>query len=138
MAFPYPPDRGITGWYQSLGSDILSTTSWQINDVLICSWRARVLNIHSNRKYGVIFSLNPEILLSYSFQLLPNIHSINSYVLYPEIIISLILSIYYIIIVDCNLFHVHLAPYRNFEDEIFVRWVDCNTLFPGYVPRYVS
>jgi len=63
---PYPRDQGITGWYQSLGSQIFSTTSWQINDILICSWRARVLNIHSNRKCGVIysfltiFSLDPE------------------------------------------------------------------------------
>jgi len=82
VAFPYPPDRGATGWYQSLGSNILSTTSWQINDVLIYSWRAWVLNIHSNRKYGVIysflaiFSLYPETLLS--FQLLPIILSTNS------------------------------------------------------------
>ena len=73
VASPYPPDRGVTGWYQSLGSDIFSTISWQINDVLICSWRARVLNIHSNCKYDVIYSflailsLDPETLLSFSF-----------------------------------------------------------------------
>jgi len=42
------------------------------------------LNIHSNRKCGVIysflaiFSLNPETLLSFSFQLLPVIPSTNS------------------------------------------------------------
>jgi len=29
-----------------------------------------------------------------------------------------------------------LLPFtlRNFEDEIFVRWIDCNTPFPEYVP----
>ena len=26
---------------------------------------------------------------------------------------------------------------RNFKDEIFVRWVGCNSPFPGYVLRYV-
>jgi len=92
---PYPPDRGVIWWYQSFGSNILSTTSWQINDVLICSWRVWVLNIHSNRKYGVIFSflvifsLGPETLLS--FQLLSVIPLINSDILYPELVIFHIL-----------------------------------------------
>ena len=77
-------DRGVTGWYQSLGSNILSTTGWQINDILICSWRARVLDIHSNRKCSVIYSflaiyfLDPETLLPFPFQLLPVILSTNS------------------------------------------------------------
>jgi len=30
------------------------------------------------------------------------------------------------------------SPYQNFEDEIFVRWMECNTTpFPEYVLRYV-
>ena len=29
---PYARDRGVTGWYQSLGSHIFGTTSRQIND----------------------------------------------------------------------------------------------------------
>ena len=29
------------------------------------------------------------------------------------------------------------SPYRNFEDEIFVRWMECNTPFLEYVLRYV-
>ena len=28
-------------------------------------------------------------------------------------------------------------PYRNFEDEIFVRWMECNTQFSRYVLRYI-
>jgi len=80
----YPRDRCATGWYQSLSSNIFSTTSWQINNILICGWKARILNIHSNRKCGVIysflaiFSLDPETLLSFFFQLLPVIPSTNS------------------------------------------------------------
>jgi len=93
---PYLPDRGVIGWYQSLSSNILSTTSWQIIDVLICSWRAQILNIHSNRKCGIIysffaiFSLNLETLLSFSFQLLPVIFS-TSLDMCPESIIFLTL-----------------------------------------------
>ena len=30
-----------------------------------------------------------------------------------------------------------IFPYRNFEDEIFVRWIECNTPFSEYVLRYV-
>jgi len=81
---PYPRDRGVTRWYQSLGSNIFSTISGQINEILICSWRAWILNIHSNRKCGVIYpflaisSLDPETLLSFSVQLLPVIPSTNS------------------------------------------------------------
>ena len=84
VASPYPRDRSVIGWYLSLGSNILSTSSWQINDVLNYSWRAWVLNIHSNRKCGVIYSflaiisLDPETLLS--FQLLPVIPSIKYFV----------------------------------------------------------
>jgi len=81
---PYPWDPGVTSWYQSLGSHIFSTTSWQINDILICNWRAQVLDIHSNRKCGVIYFflaiyfLDPETLLSFSLQLFPDIPSTNS------------------------------------------------------------
>ena len=80
---PYPWDPGVTSWYQSLGSHIFSITSWQINDILICNWRAQVLDIHSNRKCGVIYFflaiyfLDPETLLSFSLQLLPDIPSTN-------------------------------------------------------------
>ena len=28
-------------------------------------------------------------------------------------------------------------PYRNFKDEIFVRWMKCNTSFSEYIFRYV-
>ena len=70
-------------------------------------------------------------LMMFLWPLFPNL-------LCPEVVISLILfnlSYYHH---HCNLFHVHLPPYRNFEDEIFVRWVDCSTPYPGYVLRYVS
>jgi len=33
----YPLDRGITRWYQSLDSHILSTSRWQINGKEICN-----------------------------------------------------------------------------------------------------
>jgi len=53
---PYPRDRGFTGWYQSLGSHILSTSRRQINGKEICNWNALVLVIQSNYKYRVIYS----------------------------------------------------------------------------------
>ena len=52
----YPWDRGTTGWYQSLGSHTFSTASQQINVGLICNWVTRVIAIHSNHKYKVIYS----------------------------------------------------------------------------------
>ena len=52
----YTWDWGVTGWYQSLGSHIFSTTSRQINVILIYNWSAWVLTKHSNYKYDVIFS----------------------------------------------------------------------------------
>jgi len=53
---PYPRERGATGWYQSLGSHTFSTASLQINVGLICNWVTRVIAIHSNYKYKVIYS----------------------------------------------------------------------------------
>ena len=32
---------------------------------------------------------------------------------------------------------VHLHSNQNFEDEIFVRWIECNTLIPEYILRHV-
>ena len=70
---PYHRDRGVTGWYQSLGSYFLSTSRWQINGKAICNWNAWVLVIQSNYKCRVIFlfllihSLYPE-----PFNLLPS------------------------------------------------------------------
>jgi len=80
----YPRDRGVTGWYQSLGSHILSTSRWQINGKEVCNWNTRVLVIQSNYKCRVIYPfflihfLNPETFnpLPSSFFLLPT--SINS------------------------------------------------------------
>jgi len=54
---PYQRDRGVTGWYQSLDSHILSTTSRQINGKDICNWNAWVVVIQFNYKYKVIHSL---------------------------------------------------------------------------------
>jgi len=71
-----PWDQGITGWYQSLGSHIFSTTSRHINVKLIYNWSAWFLVIHSNRMYKVIcsflilFPLNPKILPSFHFSFL--------------------------------------------------------------------
>ena len=53
---PYPQDRGVTWWYQRLGSHIFCITSRQINVILICNWSAWVLAIHFNYKYDVVFS----------------------------------------------------------------------------------
>ena len=53
----YPLDRGVTGWYQSVGSHIFSTTNRQINGKEICNWNAWVVVIQSNYKYKVIYSL---------------------------------------------------------------------------------
>jgi len=75
----YPRDRGVIGWYQSLGSRILSTSRRRINGKEICNWNTRVLVIQSNYKCRVIYLfflthfLNPETfnLLPSSFFLLP-------------------------------------------------------------------
>jgi len=40
---PYPRDRGVKGWYQRLGSHILSSSWWQINGKEIYNWNAWVL-----------------------------------------------------------------------------------------------
>jgi len=40
VTFLCPWDRGVTGWYQSLGSHIYSTTSRQINGKENCNWNA--------------------------------------------------------------------------------------------------
>jgi len=70
---PYPRDRGVTWWYQSLGSHLLSTSRRQINDKEICNWNIRVLIIQSNYKCRVIsLSSDPSFnLLTSSFFLLP-------------------------------------------------------------------
>ena len=80
---PYPWDRGVIGWYKSLGSDF-QYISRQINVILICNWRARVLTIHSNYKYEVIYSflivhsLKHEIFHLFIFQFFfPVIFSLN-------------------------------------------------------------
>jgi len=70
----YSRDRGVTWWYQSLGSQTFSTTSRQINVILICNWDARVLVIHSNDKCEFIHFLleihswtpNPSVLSLFS------------------------------------------------------------------------
>ena len=72
---PYPSGRGIIGWYQSL-VHAFNRSSQQINVRLICNWNARVLVIHSNHKYKVIYSfleihsLNPETPLLFHFSIL--------------------------------------------------------------------
>jgi len=53
---PYPRDQGVTGWYQSLGSYIFSTSRWQINGKKICNWNAWIPVIQPNYKYKVIYS----------------------------------------------------------------------------------
>ena len=37
---PYLRDQSITGWYQSPGSHIFSTTIQHTNGILICNWSA--------------------------------------------------------------------------------------------------
>jgi len=72
---PYPWDRGITWWYQSLGSHMLSMSRWQINDKEIYNWNTKVLVIQSNYKCRVIslflliHFVNQETLQSFTFQL---------------------------------------------------------------------
>jgi len=52
---PYSWDRDATGWYQSPCSHTFSTASLQVNVGLICNWVIRVVAIHSNYKYKVIY-----------------------------------------------------------------------------------
>jgi len=60
----YPRDRGVTGWYQSLGSHIFSTNSRQINGKEICNRNTWVVVIQSNYKYKVIYSLLTDLPLN--------------------------------------------------------------------------
>ena len=86
-------DRGVTGWYQSLGSHILSTSRWQINGKDICNWNAWVLVIQSNYKCRVIYPflliyfliLKPSNLLLSSFFLSPEFFNLfpSSFILFP-------------------------------------------------------
>ena len=48
-------------------------------------------------------------------------------------------QLFYILIciIIVSIFSVFIFPYQNFEDEIYIRWVECNTPFPEYVLRYV-
>ena len=73
IASMYPLGWGITGWYQSLASHIFSTSSRQINEKIICNWNTwvTVYNPTASTKvicsFLIIFSLNPETLLSFHF-----------------------------------------------------------------------
>ena len=66
---PFPRDRGVTGWYQSLGSHTYSTIKQQINGILICNCYAWVSVIQSNYNvqsylYKVIYSFLTPFLMS--------------------------------------------------------------------------
>jgi len=93
VASPYLVGRGVTSWYQSLGSPIFSITSQHIKMRLICSCSAWVLVIHSNHKYIVIYSFL--IICSMISTTLPSCHYLVSR--YPDLSYSkLIIFSYYL------------------------------------------
>jgi len=79
----YPWDRGVRGWYQSLGSYILCTSRWQINGKEICNWNAWVLVIQSNYKYRVIYSF---LII---FPLIPNPFHISTVLVFESLYTNL-------------------------------------------------
>ena len=108
---PYPWDRGVTGWHQSLGSHLFSTTNRQINVILICTWSAWIITIHSNYKYRVFFSFLVVLLLN--SDTLP-----SSHFQFPRMIIFLL-----------SLFFFHVIPISFvfiFPLSKFWRWNFCD------------
>ena len=119
------------------------TETWEEERVMLRTWVQRSfeeqLFIQGNRGYCINFTGNSSATnvleprtraLGVSSWLLPDFYDFNWW--------SFLIAFPFIILSSSSLFlSCSSAPYRNFEDEIFVRRVDCNTSFPEYVLEYV-